>query len=188
MRGARSWSVLLVAGLLLAWQSPAVPEIRIGDLEVFLNDHEVTVNVAVLGAVPAGFHEGIASGLPAHVRFTVELWQYSRLWRDRLLNARVIERHLTYNVVTREYKVSSLKGEARPVYSSRDLRDAVRVLSELRGTKLSPASALGNRDVVYVRVRVETALNGENTFVGRMAGTAEETIRQSDYLSTVRIQ
>ena len=32
-----------------------------------------------------------------------------------------------------------------------------------------------------MRVQAETALNGENTFVARMAGTAEQTTRQSDY-------
>jgi hypothetical protein len=181
-------SPLLVAALLLAWPGPASAEIRVGDLEVFLNDHEVTVNAAALGAIPPTFNEGIESGIPAHVRFTFELWQYNRMWRDRLLSTKVVERHLTYHVVTKEYKVTSLKGEARPIYTTRDLRDAVRVLSEVRNAKLSPASALGATDVVYVRVRAETALSGENTFVSRMAGTAEETFRQSEYLSTVRIQ
>jgi hypothetical protein len=180
--------LLLTAALVLAWHAPAPADIRIGDLEVFLNDHEVTVNVALLGAVPPAFNEGIESGIPAHVRYTLELWQYTRYWRDQLLTTKVVERHLTYNVVTKEYKVTSLKGETRPVHSTRDLRDAIRVLSEIRGTKLSPAAALGARDVVYVRVRAEAALNGENTFVSRMAGTAEETFRQSDYLTIVRIQ
>jgi hypothetical protein len=184
----RSWPALLVAVLLLAGASPAPAEVRIGDLEVFLNDHEVTVNVAVLGAISPGFLEGITSGIPAHVRFTIELWQYSRLWRDRLLNAKVIERNLSYHVVTKEYKVTSLRGEARPVHATRELRDALRVLSEVRSAKVSPAGALAPQDVVYVRVRVETALNGENTFLSRMTGTAEEATRQSEYLTTVRVQ
>jgi hypothetical protein len=188
MRQLRPWSPLLIATLLLAWHSPALADIRIGDLDVFLNDHEVSVNVTVLGAVPPAFLESVESGIPAHIRFTIELWQYSRFWRDRLLNTRIVERHLTYNVVAKEYKVTALKGEARPIYATREMRDAVRVLSEVRGAKLSPASALGGSDVVYVRVRAETALNGENTFVSRMAGTAEETMRQSDYLTIVRIQ
>lgn len=184
----RPWSLLLVAVLVLAEVSAARAEVRIGDLEVFLNDHEVTVNVAVLGAVPTGFLEGVASGIPAHVRFTIELWKYSRLWRDQLLNAKVIERNLSYHVVTKEYRVTSLRGEARPVHTTRELRDALRVLSEVRRAKVSPAGALAPRDVVYVRVRVETALNGENTFLSRMAGTAEETVRQSEYMTTVRVQ
>jgi hypothetical protein len=39
-----------------------------------------------------------------------------------------------------------------------------------------------------VRVRAETALNGENSFVTRMAGTAEQTMRQSEYRTLLRVQ
>lgn len=168
--------------------APAGAELRINDLDVFLNDHEVTVHVVVIGVVPPTFHEGIESGIPAHVRFTIELWQYNRLWRDRLLTTKVLERHLTYNLVTKEYKIAFLQGETRPGYTTRDLRDAQRVLSEARSAKLTPASSIDNEDVIYVRVRVETALNGENTFVARMAGLAEQTLIQSDYRTLRRIQ
>jgi Domain of unknown function (DUF4390) len=167
---------------------PARAELRIGDLEVYLNDHEVTVTLAVLGTLAPGYHEGIESGIPAFIRFTIELWQYNRMWRDRLLMTKVIERHLTYNVVTKEYKITFIKGDARPIYATRDLRDAQRVLSEARSVKLMPASSLDPDDVIYVRVRAESALNGENTFVARMAGTAEQTVLQSDFRTIRRIQ
>ena len=58
--------------------APASAELRISDLDVFLNDHEVTVNVALLGVIPEALNEGIQSGIPAHVRFVIELWQYQR--------------------------------------------------------------------------------------------------------------
>jgi len=142
----------------------------------------------VLGTLAPGYHEGIESGIPAFIRFTIELWRYNRMWRDRLLMTKVIERHLTYNVVTKEYKITFIKGDARPIYATRDLRDAQRVLSEARSVKLMPASSLDPDDVIYVRVRAESALNGENTFVARMAGTAEQTFLQSDFRTIRRIQ
>ena len=39
-----------------------------------------------------------------------------------------------------------------------------------------------------MRVNATTALNGENTFVARMNGTAEQTTRQSDYRTIQRVQ
>ena len=39
-----------------------------------------------------------------------------------------------------------------------------------------------------MRVHAETALNGENSFVARMNGTAEQTMRQSDYRTLQRVQ
>src|SRR5438874_7407770 len=181
------WTVALAA-VVLALAVPASADLRISDLDVFLNDHELTVNVSLLGAIPETFQEGIQSGIPTHVRYTVELWQYNRYWRDVRLLARIVERQLAYNVVTKEYKVTSLKGETRAPHVTRDQRDAQRVLSELRALKLTPAGAMNPADVIYVRVHAEAALNGENSFVTRMAGTAEETTRQAGHRTIQRVQ
>jgi len=187
LRVVSLWATALTV-LVLAAATPAAADLRISDLDVFLNDHELTVNVSLLGAVPGAFQEGIQSGIPAHIRYTVELWQYNRYWRDVRLLARVVERQLTYNVVTKEYKVTSLKGVTRAPHVTRDQRDAQRVLSDLRALKLTPAAAMNPTDVIYVRVHAEAALNGENSFVTRMAGTAEETMRQSEYRTITRVQ
>jgi hypothetical protein len=179
---------LVAAALCLAVAAPTDAELRLSDLAVYLNDHEVTVHVVAVGALPPSFHDSIQSGIPAHIRVTAELWQYNRGWRDRLLTTRVVERHLTYNVVTQEYRVTFLKGESPPVYTTRELRDAQRVLSEVRAVKLSPAADLHPDAVIYVRVRAESALNGENTFLTRLAGGAEHTMLQSDYRTLRRVQ
>jgi hypothetical protein len=181
-------SHLVAAALVLAVAAPARAELRISDLDVFLNDHEVTVHVVLLGAIPEGLTEGIQSGIPAHVRLIIELWQYQRMIPDRILITKTIERTIAYNVVTREFKVAAVQGETRPVFTTRDLRDAQRVLSDIRGVKMTPAATLDPAAVIYVRVRAETALNGENTFVARMNGTAEQTARQSDYRTIQRVQ
>jgi uncharacterized protein DUF4390 len=176
-----------LALLLLAGAAPARADLRISDLDIYLNDHEVTVRVVLLDAIPPGFHEGLQSGIPAHVRFTIELWQYNRLWRDRLVQSVRIERQLAYNAVTKEYKVIALKGETFVPYGTRDLRDAQRVFSEVRALKLG-AAAVSPAEIFYIRVQAEAALNGENTFVTRMAGTAEQTERQSEYRTIQRMQ
>jgi hypothetical protein len=116
----------------------------------------------------------------------VELWQFNRYWRDARLLARTLERQIVYNVVTKEFRVSSLKGETRPPHVTKDLRDAQRVLSEIRALKLTPTTALHPSDVIYVRVLAESSLNGENTVLTRMAGTAEQTTAQSDYRTLYR--
>src|SRR5437660_2204097 len=131
-------SHLVAAALALAVAAPARAELRISDLDVFLNDHEVTVHVVLFGAVPDAFQEGVQGGIPTHVRFTVELWQYKRYWPDQRLTTKLVERSLVYNVVTKEFRVAALKGEARPVHITPDVRDAQRVLSELRGLRMTP--------------------------------------------------
>lgn len=188
MLAVRTTLLLVLATALMVVAAPASAELRLGDLVVYLNDSEVTVHVVALGTVPPTFFEPIESGIPAHLRFTIELWQYNRLLPDRLLTSYVVERHLSYNVVAREYRIVFVKGETKPVYTTRDLRDAQRVASDVRAVKLTPASALAADAVIYVRVRAETALNGENSFVARMAGTAEQTEIRSEYRTIRRIQ
>jgi hypothetical protein len=178
----------LVTTLTLAAPAPGRAELKISDLDVYLNDQEVTVHVVVFGAVPDTFKESLESGIPAHIRFTVELWRYHRFWPDRLHLSRVIERSLTYNVVAKEYKVAPVKGETSAPYTTKDLRDAQRVLSELHTLKLTPASALDPTEVFYIRVMAEAALRGENTFLARMSGAAEQAFRQSDYRTIMRVQ
>ena len=81
----------LLAGLLLGLPSGPAPvgaEVRISNLSVFLNDYDVTVTVVLFGAVPDALHESIHTGIAAHVRYYVELWQYTHWGVDRRLQAR----------------------------------------------------------------------------------------------------
>ncbi len=185
MHGRSVLSLFLVVVLIVAIAAPATAELRVSNLSVYLNDMDVTVQVTLLGTIPDSFTESIKSGVPSHVRFTVELWQYRRMWPDRRLQRWTIERQIVYDVLTKEFKVASLAGETREPYTSRELRDAQRVLSELRGLKLMPASQLAPSELFYVRVRAEAALSGTNTFVTRLSGEAEETSWAHSSLLTV---
>jgi Domain of unknown function (DUF4390) len=164
---------LLAAVLLGAPDAEA--EVRISNLAVFLNDYDVTVTVVLFGAVPSALHESIHTGIAAHVRYYVELWQHTRMGVDRRLQARMVERQLTYNVLTREYKVAPLKGEQREPLLTKDLREAQRVISDLRVGQLAPVAALDKQELYYVRVRSDVSLGGVNSWFARMTGEAEET-------------
>ncbi|HEU5192541.1 MAG TPA: DUF4390 domain-containing protein [Methylomirabilota bacterium] len=183
------FAVCALAGLVLVGSAPAEAEIRIGNLSVFFNDFDVTVQVVLLGAIPATLHESLHSGVPTHVRYHVELWQYSRFWVERMVQTRMVERQLTYNVLTKEYRVASLAGEQREPFLTKNLREAQRVLSDLRLSKLAPGASLDGRELYYVRVRADVSLNGQNSWVARMTGDAAETPWiQSNLLTPSRSQ
>jgi hypothetical protein len=178
---------LLAAVLLGAPDAEA--EVRISNLAVFLNDYDVTVTVVLFGAVPSALHESIHTGIAAHVRYYVELWQHTRMGVDRRLQARMVERQLTYNVLTKEYKVAPVNGEQREALLTKDLREAQRVISELRVGQLAPVAALDKQELYYVRVRSDVSLGGVNSWFARMTGEAEETPWvQSSLLTPVRSQ
>ena len=182
----------LLAALLLGFPTgPALvgADVRISNLSVFLNDFDVTVTVVLFGAIPASLHESIHTGIVTHVRYYVEFWQHTRLGVDRRLQARMVERQLSYNVLTKEYKVAPLKGEQREAILTKDLREAQRVISELRVGQLAPVAALDKQELYYVRVRSDVSLGGVNSWFARMTGEAEETPWvQSSLLTPVRGQ
>ncbi len=154
---------------------PAGAELRISDFNIYLNDYDLTVQLVLLEAIPLSFHESLQSGIPVQARVVIELWQYSRFWINHRVETRTVERQLTYNVPAKEYKVVSTGGEQREPYLTKDLREAQRVFSNLRGLKLTPASALNQRELFYVRARAEISIGGPNTFFARLFGQAEET-------------
>ena len=169
------WAVGLALWMVSLSPTPAQAQIRISNLSVFLNDLDVTVQIVLLGAVPPSLHDSLHSGVPTHLRYTVELWQYSRLWIERRLQARTVERQITYNVLTKEYKVASIAGEQRDAYLTKNLREAQRVASDVRVSKLAPVASLDPNELFYVRVRADVSLNGVNSWVARIAGDAAET-------------
>jgi hypothetical protein len=171
----RSTRTFALAASLLAVVLVGAPDaeadVRISNLAVFLNDYDVTVTVVLFGAVPSALHESLHTGIAAHVRYYVELWQHTRMGVDRRLQARMVERQLTYNVLTK------------------DLREAQRVISELRVGQLAPVAALDKQELYYVRVRSDVSLGGVNSWFARMTGEAEETPWvQSSLLTPVRSQ
>src|SRR3989304_210694 len=173
LRQRLSWTLAL--GLLLAAVPPRA-ELRVSDRpEGFFNDQELTVQAVLLGAIPPVFYEHLHSGVTTHIRFYVELWQYSRFWINQRLQSRMVERQLTYNVVSKEYKVASTAGEPQEPYVTKDLREAQRVASEIRGLKLGRSAGLDPGELYYVRVRADVSLGGVNTILTRMTGEAEET-------------
>lgn len=191
-RGRSFRKVTLAASLLatvLLGARAAEAEVRISNLAVFLNDYDVTATVVLFDAVPGALHESIHTGIAVHVRYYVELWQHTRLGVDRRLQARMVERQLTYNVLTKEYKVAPIKGEQREPLLTKDLREAQRVISELRVGQLAPVAALDKQELYYVRARSDVSLGGVNSWFARMTGEAEETPWvQSSLLTPVRSQ
>jgi hypothetical protein len=141
--------VLLLAEL--AWAGP----LRISNLVVTNSDRTLLVNMVLLGSLPDGIVEGLGTGIPATVRFQVELWQYNSWWVDRRIAAKILERQVVYDVLTKEYRVSAGQGEERDPYVTRDIWEAERVMSEVRALRLVPISSLRGQDLYYVRARAD---------------------------------
>jgi Domain of unknown function (DUF4390) len=156
--------VLLVAGL----AAGAVAPPRISNLVVTNSDNTLLVHLVLLGAMPDGIVEGLGTGIPAAVRFQIELWQYNSWWVDRRVVAKLLERQVIYDVLTKEFRVAAVQGEEREPYVTRNVWEAERVLSELRAFKLTQMSHLNLDELYYVRVRAEVRSGAPDSSVSRI--------------------
>ena len=128
---------------------------RVSNLVVTNSDNVLFVSVVLLGSLPDGIVEGLGTGIPAAVRFQVELWQYNSWWVDRRVVAKLVERQGVYDVLTKEYRVAAVQGEEREPYVTRNVWEAERVLSELHALRLASTQNLRPEELYYVRVRAE---------------------------------
>ena len=160
----------VVLGLVFAAgpASGAPAPFRISNLVVANSDSTLLVTLVLLGAMPDGIVEGLGTGIPASVRFQLELWQYNSWWVDRRVVAKLVERQVVYDVLTKEFRVAALQGEEREPYVTRDVWEAERVLSELRAFKLTQMSHLNLDELYYVRVRAEVRSGVPDSSVSRI--------------------
>jgi len=163
-----SLTVLLVAGTI----GPGSAELTISNLSVYLNDSDVTVQVAVLGAIPPGSPRASRAASPPPC---ASPWSSgSTDGCGPIVSSRPDDR--TPAPLQRAHK--RIQGRVAQRRDPRALhlaraRDAQRVLSELRGLKLLPATELQPTALFYVRVHAEAALNGRaNTLLTRLSGEA----------------
>lgn len=149
------WVVLILGILVVLAPLVGAADLRVSNLVVTNSDKSLMVHAVLLGPFPEALVEGVESGIPAIVRFQVELWQYNSFWVDRRLASRIVERQVQYDVLTKEYRVSVLQGESREPYVTRDLWEARRVISEIRALRLAPIGLLKLDELYYVRLRAE---------------------------------
>ena len=156
--------LLLGTGLALGAGGP----FRISNLVVTNSDSSLLVNLVLLGAMPDGIVEGLGTGMPATVRYQIELWQYNSWWVDRRVVAKLVERQVVYDVLSKEFRVSPVQGEEREPYVTRDVWEAERVLSEIRVFKLTPMAHLNPDELYYVRARAEVRSGAPDSSVSRI--------------------
>jgi Domain of unknown function (DUF4390) len=180
--------LLLTAGAVMGAAAP----LRISNLVVTNAESTLLVNLVLLGTMPDGIVEGLGTGIPAGVRFQLELWQYNSWWVDRRVVAKLVERQVVYDVLTKEFRVSPVQGEEREPYVTRDVWEAERVLSEVRGYKLTPIAHLNLDELYYVRVRAEVRSGAPDSSVSRImpfvSSRAETPWEQTPLLTLRRVR
>jgi hypothetical protein len=166
----QGFALAVAVGLLPLLSAPgwAAGPLRISNLVVTNTDPPLLVSMVLLGSLPEGVVEGLGTGIPAAVRFQVELRQFNAWWVDRRIAATILERQVVYDVLTKEYRVTAVQGEERDPYVTRDIWEAERVLSEVRSLRLVPIASLKSQDLYYVRARADVRFGAPDSSISKI--------------------
>jgi len=141
--GSRAQAVVVALVLLVAehvWAGP----LRVSNLVVTNSERTLLVHLVL--------------------RFQVELWQSVSWWVDRRIAAKILERQVVYDVLTKEYRVTAVQGEERDPYVTRDIWEAERVMSDVKALRLFPITSLSVQDLYYVRARADLRTGTPDSF------------------------
>ena len=121
--------------------------------------------------------ETLERGLPATVRYEIELWRSRASWFDKLEESRLIEYQVHYDIIDRRYE-SHNDGEIRRYGTVEQLENAI---LRQAGVRLSPLSRLKGRSSYFfnitakvIPVELEQVREMEAWLEGKIPGEEED--------------
>ncbi len=82
-----------------------------------------------LGPLPEKIRKEIQSGLPKEVEYQIDLMREWDRWMDEYMDGQTVVRTVKYDVLKKEYRMSSLEGRYLYEKTGSDLNEAVRWLT-----------------------------------------------------------
>ena len=146
-------AVLLAALLALAVPAAHADTVPVKAAELRVEDGEVLLNAEFEFNFNPTLEEALQKGIPLYIVLEFELSRSRWYWRDEKVAETVLTSRVSYNALTRQYRVASgLLGQS---YSS--LEEVERYLGRVTSRPIAPASALskGTRYEASIRLRLD---------------------------------
>lgn len=145
MKSLYSIVLLTFIFVLFAFSSPATADEQntpnISDILITTSQTHLLLFCTIKNSFTPGMIEGVQNGIPVTFTFLVELEEIVNNWPDTTLEDMAIHHTLTYDPVKERYKIILSEKEDSPV-TTNSLDQAITVMSELNGIKLSPREEL----------------------------------------------
>jgi hypothetical protein len=141
---------------LIAWASLALADtIASRSAELRLEEDHYVLDADFDFALNATLEEAIGRGVPLYFVVEFDLWRPRLLWFDDLVGSQVITYRLSYNALTRHYRLSTGGAFYQNVSS---LEEATRIIGRVRGRNVVEKAVLlkGVRYEAAVRLRLDT--------------------------------
>lgn len=155
LAAAMAAAVAVLAAPVLAGIEEAPPEgAEIRDLRVENTAHELLASFALRGGFSPEILEQIESGLPVTFNHYVEINKRRPLWFDSTMVKKVISASVTYDTLTRQFRLSrSVNGEVMETDVSDKRAEMERFMTSVDRLRLCDPSDLPSDQPLYLRVK-----------------------------------
>ncbi len=114
-------------------------------------------NLCVSTRLEGGFSETITetitSGIPATFSYEIELWRQRRRWKDKFIASKTLDRVVTFNSLTGEFKVKQKGSPGSWKRKSKHFKEVKDWVTRVDTLPLVKVSVLDPSNKYYVRVR-----------------------------------
>jgi len=110
---------------------------------------------ARLEELPDTFLQDVQNGIKKELEYNVELMRTWKNWLDEYVEGKAIVRTIKYDVIKKQYHLTSLEGRYLYEKTAKDLEEALNWLTTLTDVRLVRIGSL-QQGSYYVRVRMES--------------------------------
>ena len=143
-----------IPALLLSGGTAAAEGADIEDLVPVVRSDGIFVSFRAGGAFNEDIEQAIRTGLEVNFRYNVELKRPRRIWLDGQVARRVISARVTYDNLTKRYKLTrEIDGKIDATEVVADAEAMRRFMTTFESLRLFELSELEPNDSYYVRVK-----------------------------------
>lgn len=150
------WMVVALAlagGLILAFPGYGAAASSLSPLTLLKQRDQLAVTTRLDGEFFSVVEEAITSGIPTTFSYEIEIWQRYRLWSDKTIASKAIERVVKFNSLTNEYQVVQRGDTTSWDKTSKNFEEVRKWLMRIEAIPLIKLSGLDPAMTYYVRAR-----------------------------------
>ena len=157
--------LVVAVALVVALPSEGAAGSSMAPLTLVNSRGKLSVSTRLNGGFSKGITETITSGIPATFSYEIELWRQRRRWKDKLIASKVLDRVVTFNSLTGEFRVTQKGNPAPWGRRSKNLQEVKNWVTDVDTLPLVKVSALDPSKEYYVRVRVIVTSDQSRSFL-----------------------
>lgn len=143
----------LVGCLLAAFPSEGAAESSFSPLTVARQQDKLAVSTQLDEDFFSTVEDAIKSGIPTTFSFEIEIWSQHRLWSDKSIVSKAVDRIIRFNSLANEYQVVQRSDSLLWQRTTKSLQEVKDWTTTVEGIPLIELSELDPQQTYYIRTR-----------------------------------